>query len=125
MYDACMNQVRRKRRGAAEWPALLEQWSSSGETAERFAARIGVMPATLARWQKAVSSKPRPSGALSRAKKSGAKAESVFAQVQVVDPSPRSEGMIELVTRDGHTLRVHGSVDVGALGVMLGCMSRC
>src|ERR1700712_6041168 len=110
MYDACMNQVRRERRGAAEWPALLEQWSSSGETAERFAARIGVKPATLARWRKSVRSKSRPSGALSRAKKSAAKSESVFAQVQVVDPSPRSEGMIEFVTRDGCILRVHGSV---------------
>ncbi|MEA2663399.1 MAG: hypothetical protein QOI11_343 [Candidatus Eremiobacteraeota bacterium] len=120
-----MNQVRRERRGAAEWPALLEQWSVSGETAERFAARIGVMPATLARWQKAVSSKSRRSGALSRARKSAAKSESVFAQVQVVEPSPRSEGMIELVTRDGCILRVHGSVDVDALGVVLGSMSRC
>jgi hypothetical protein len=49
----------------------------------------------------------------------------VFAQVQVVDPSPRSEGMIELVMRDGRIVRVHGSVDMDALGAVLGCMSRC
>jgi transposase-like protein len=104
---------------------LVEQWSSSGETAERFAARVGVKPATLARWRKAVSSKSHPGGSLSRAKKSGAGAESVFAQVQVVEPSTRSEGLIELVTRDGLIVRVHGSVDVDALGAVLGCVSRC
>ncbi len=109
---------------AAEWPALVEQWSSSGQTAERFAARIGVKPATLARWRKAVSSKPRPDS-LSRAKMSGEGAQSVFAQVQVVEPTTRSEGLIELVTRDGLIVRVHGSVDVEALGAVLGCVSRC
>lgn len=31
---------------------LLEQWSRSGESAERYAARIGAKPSTLARWQK-------------------------------------------------------------------------
>ena len=72
-----------------------------------------------------MSSKSRPSGALSRAKKSVAKAESVFAQVQVVDAPTRSEGMIELVTRDGLIVRVHGSVDVDALSVVLGRVSRC
>jgi transposase-like protein len=120
-----MNHVRRERRSASEWPALLEQWSSSGETAERFAARIGVKPATLERWRKAMGSKPRPGGAAGGAKKR-VPAESVFAQV--VEPAVHAEraaGLIEVVMRDGLIVRLHGSVDAETLGAVLGCMSRC
>jgi hypothetical protein len=119
-----MNQVRRERRSASEWPALLEQWSNSGETAERFAARIGVRPATLARWRKAVGSKPRPGGASSR-EKSGASAGSVFTRVQVVEPPARSDGLIEVVLRDGLIIRLHGAIDADTLGAVLGSVSRC
>jgi hypothetical protein len=34
---------------------MLEQWSKSGESEERFAARIGVKPATLAQGAAALS----------------------------------------------------------------------
>lgn len=123
-----MNQVRRERRSASEWPVLLEQWSRSGETAERFAARIGVKPATLERWRKAVDSKPRAGIAAGGATKRASKAESVFARVQVVEPAVhavRAAGLIEVVMRDGLIVRLHGSVDAETLGAVLGCMSRC
>jgi len=120
-----MNQNRRERRRSTEWPALLEQWSESGETAERFAARIGVKPATLARWQKAVGSKRGASGALRRETKNARSAESMFARVQVVEPPMRSDGLIEVVMRDGLMVRLRGTVDADTLAVVLGCMSRC
>ncbi|MEY4514830.1 MAG: hypothetical protein RLZZ450_6952 [Pseudomonadota bacterium] len=124
-YDWGMNQERRRRRSASELPALLEQWSTSGETAARFAARIGVKPATLARWQKTVGSKPRVASALSREKKTSASASSVFARVQVVEPVTRTVGVIEVVMRDGLVVRLHGAVDADTLGTVLGCMARC
>lgn len=120
-----MNQARRERRSASEWPALLEQWSQSGETAARFAARIGVKPATLARWRKAVGSKSRPSQGSGRAKKVTPSPASVFARVQVVEPPNRSTGLIEVVMRDGLLVRLHGPVDAGTLDAVLGCMARC
>jgi transposase len=119
-----MNQVRRERRLASEWPALLEQWSKSGESAERFAARIGVKPATLSRWRKAVESKPR-SRSLTKPEKTGESAASVFARVQVVEPPVRRDGLIEVVMRDGLMVRVHGVVDASTLDAVLGCMGRC
>jgi hypothetical protein len=119
-----MNQVQRGRYRAAEWPALLEQWSTSGETAERFASRIGVKPATLERWRKAVGSKPRRASVRGE-KSDGASAASVFARVQVVEPPARSSGVIEVVMRDGMVVRLHGAVDAGTLGTVLGCMARC
>ena len=120
-----MDQVRRERRRASEWPALLEQWSARGETAARFAVRIGVKPATLDRWQKSVGSKPRAASALSREKKTSARVASVFARVQVVEPPPRTAGVIEVVMRDGLVVRLHGAVDADTLSTVLGCMVRC
>lgn len=119
-----MNQVRRGRHRAAAWPALLEQWSTSGETAERFAARVGVKPSTLARWRKAVGSKPRRAS-VSSDKGKGASAGSVFARVQVVNAPTRSAGVIEVVIRDGVVVRLHGAVDADTLTTVLGCAARC
>lgn len=120
-----MNQVRRERRVASQWPALLEQWSKSGESAERFAARIGVKPATLTRWQKAVESKPRSRAVTKPEKARGENATSMFARVQVVEPPVRRDGLIEVVMRDGLMVRVHGVVDASTLDAVLGCMARC
>lgn len=120
-----MNQARRERRSASEWPALLEQWSQSGETAARFAARIGVKPTTLARWRKAVGSKPHANEAVSREKKRAANAASVFARVQVVEPPRRSAGLVEVVMQGGLTVRLHGAVDADTLSAVLECVARC
>lgn len=115
-----MNQVRRGRHKAADWPALLEQWSTSGESAERFGARIGVKPSTLTRWRKAVGSKSQRASV-----NHAASAAPVFARVQVVEPSARVMGMIEVVIRDGLLVRLHGAVDANTLATVLGCAARC
>jgi hypothetical protein len=119
-----MNQVRRGRHRAAAWPSLLEQWSTSGETAERFAARIGVKPATLERWRKAVGSKPRRAS-VSREESNVGSAASLFTRVQVVEPPSRSSGVIEVVMRDGLVVRLHGAVDADTLATVLGYTARC
>lgn len=125
-YDAGMNQVRRERRSASEWPALLEQWTESGESAARFASRIGVKPATLARWRKAVDGKPRAADSLGRQKKSATKASSsVFARVEVVEPPRQSVGLVEVVMRGGLIVRVHGGVDTDTLSAVLACVAQC
>lgn len=119
-----MNEPQRRRRNASQWSKLLEQWSRNGETAERFAARIGVKPSTLAKWQKALAGKPKAADAVVRARKNDG-AESLFARVQVVEPPARSDGLVEVVMRDGVMLRIHGAVDVDTLGAVLGALSRC
>jgi len=120
-----MNEVRRRRRNASQWSKLLEQWSKSGDSAERFAARVGVKPSTLARWRKAEANKQLPTEtAVVRARKK-ARAESLFARVQVMEPPSRADGLVEVVMRDGIMLRVHGAVDADTLSAVLGALSRC
>lgn len=50
---------------------------------------------------------------------------SLFTPVQVVR-SPRAQGcMVEIVTRTGCVVRVHGPVDEDTLGVVLGALGSC
>lgn len=117
----------RKRYGASERPGLLEQWSRSGESAERFAARIGVRPSTLSRWQKEaaklVTSAPRLT--IRKGKKSREDSASMFTRVQVVEAPRRAGGLVEVVTREGYVVRVHGEVDSHTLTSVLGALARC
>jgi len=124
-YARSMNSVRRQRHKASQWSRLLEQWSKSGESAERFAGRIGVKPATLARWQRAVRGDAVEVEPQILSKKSKERAESMFARVQVMEPATRSDGLVEVVMRDGIMLRIHGVVDADTLGAVLGALSRC
>lgn len=120
-----MNEVRRRRRNASQWSKLLDQWTKSGKSAERFAARVGVKPSTLAKWQKSEASKGPPAAAsVVRAKKKE-RAASLFARVQVMERPTRADGLVEVVMRDGIMLRLHGSVDADTLGAVLGALSRC
>ena len=50
---------------------------------------------------------------------------STFARVQVVDAPRRAGGFVEIVTREGALVRVHGEVDEAALRAALRAMSRC
>jgi hypothetical protein len=120
-----MNQIRRQRHNSSEWPKLIEQWTKSEESAERFAARVGVKPVTLAKWSKAVASEQRQSAPVVHRKKSKAGTGTMFARVQVVEPATRATGLVEIVMRDGIMLRIHGNVDVDTLGAVLGALSRC
>lgn len=116
----------RKRYSASKQPGLLEQWSKSGESAERFAARLGVKPSTLSRWQKKAKT-PKPRRGLASGVGSGFSGEkgSMFARVQVVDAPERGAGMVEVVTRAGHVVRIHGEVDARVLTSVLGAVGRC
>ena len=119
-----MNQVRRQRRNASQQAKLLEQWSKSGESAGRFAARVGVTLATVKRWRKEAAAEPVQNAPVV-GKNSKACTESMFARVQVVEPPSRADGLVEVVMRDGIMLRVHGVVDTETLGAVLGALSRC
>ena len=41
----------RRRRSAAEWQHLVEQWLAGGQTREQFAHAQGLNPATLSWWR--------------------------------------------------------------------------
>ena len=49
---------KRRRRGRNEQRRLIQEWEESGESADAFAARIGVAINTLYRWRAASTSGP-------------------------------------------------------------------
>lgn len=61
---------KRRRRGRNEQRRLIQEWEESGESADAFAARIGVAINTLYRWRAASTSAPPkvalPESALAR-----------------------------------------------------------
>ena len=110
---------------STEWAGLLEQWSRSGESAERFSARIGVTPATLLRWRTHTQARKDKAAVIGPVREKVEPDRSLFTPVQVVR-SPRAQGcMVEIVTRTGCVVRVHGPVDEDTLGVVLGALGSC
>lgn len=114
---------KRKRYRSSEWSGLLEQWSRSGESAERFSARLGISVATLTRWRKQVRAGKSSPPIVSAAKAEVAR--SVFTPVQVVRTARAESGLVEVVTRSGCVVRVHGAVDEETLASVFAAVSGC
>jgi hypothetical protein len=118
---------KRKRYRASEWPSLLEQWSRTGESAERFAAKLGISVVTLSRWQRQVAEGKSGTTVAGSSPTSKADASrSLFTPVQVVRaPRAESAGLVEVVTRSGCVLRVHGPVDEETLASVFAAVGGC
>jgi len=110
---------------STQWAGLLEQWSRSGESAERFSARIGVAPATLTRWKKHTQTSGAKAAAVEPVRGKAGAERSLFTPVQVVRPPRAEHGMVEIVTRSGCVVRVHGLVDEDTLSAVLGALGSC
>lgn len=115
---------KRKRYLCSEWSGLVEQWSTSGESAERFAARLGISVETLKRWRKQTLG--NASSALAGAARPHVDVRrSVFTPVQVVRRARAEGSVVEVVTRGGCVVRVHGAVDEQTLASVLAAVSGC
>jgi hypothetical protein len=118
---------KRKRYRSSEWAGLLEQWSRTGESAERFAAKLGISVVTLSRWQRQAQGAKSSTTVVetSPSAKSDA-SRSLFTPVQVVRaPRAESTGMVEVVTRAGCVVRVHGAVDEETLASVFAVVGGC
>jgi hypothetical protein len=85
----------RRRRKAAEWKRLVEDWRASGESAEAYGARAGVRAKTLAWWSSELARRGRVTKPVERAPavtflpvavrgtESTARASGVLARVEV------------------------------------------
>ena len=133
-----------RRRRAAEWRGLVQEWRKSGETREAFAAARGLRPTTLGWWASELTRRSRPSPV---EKKMSARVEqATFLPVRVVGEtaspravlavdarapetgSARSERYAEIVLGGGGVLRVPVGADaawVGQLAVALQAGERC
>jgi transposase-like protein len=117
---------KRKRYRSLEWSGLLEQWSRSGESAERFAARLGISAATLTRWRKQTQGKASSSApVVSAAATPVESTRSLFTPVQVVRSMRAEGGLVEVVTRGGCVVRVHGAVDPEMLASVFAAVGGC
>ena len=116
---------KRKRYRSSEWSGLLDQWSRSGESAERFSARLGISVVTLARWRKKAQGTKPTSPIADGTPKAVDAAHSRFTPVQVVRPARAESGLVEVVTRSGCVVRVHGVVDEETLALVFAAVGRC
>lgn len=114
-----------KRRSAAQWSELIAQWTRSGDSAERFAAGVGVKLSTLRWWQSQLGKSGTPERTARRAEGRSLAKSATFAEVQVVESPRREGGFVEVVTRGGHVIRVHGEVDAEALQSVFEALGRC
>ncbi len=115
---------KRKRYRSSEWPGLVEQWSRSGESAERFSSRLGISAATLARWGKQTRSSALSAPVASSSAQVD-QVQSLFTPVQVVRPTRAEGGLIEVVTRSGCVVRVHGAVSEETLASVFAAVGGC
>jgi transposase-like protein len=115
---------KRKRYRSSEWSGLVEQWSRSGESAERFSSRLGISAATLARWGKQTQSSAE-SASFTSAATQVEQTRSVFTPVQVVRSARAEGGLVEVVTRSGCVVRVHGEVNEEMLASVFAAVGGC
>ncbi|HEX5658332.1 MAG TPA: transposase [Polyangiales bacterium] len=116
---------RRKRYPASEWSGLVEQWSQSGDSAERFSARLGVSAETLKRWRKQAAGKASSASLAGVAPTHVDATRSVFTPVQVVRSARAECGLVEVVTQGGCVVRVHGAVNEETLATVLAAVGGC
>lgn len=116
---------KRKRYLSTEWSGLVEQWSTSGESAERFSSRLGISVETLKRWQKRTRGKASSAALAGSASRQVDVPRSLFTPVQVVRRDRAEGGHVEVVTRSGCVVRVHGAVDEETLASVFAAVGGC
>jgi transposase-like protein len=117
---------KRKRYLSSEWSGLVGQWSESGESAERFSSRLGISAETLKRWQKQTRGKSSSAELAGSALMQVDVPQSLFTPVRVVRKTRVESGsLVEVVTRSGCVVRVHGAVDEQTLVSVLAAVSGC
>lgn len=111
---------KRARRSRAEWLEELRRWRASGQSAADYARERGIHAGTLAGW----ASKVRDSVVAPRV--GSGQRSSTFVPVHVAPVAETSagkagadRGQIELVLRNGRSVRVSGKFDGEAVARLL------
>ena len=114
-----------RRRSAAEWRGLVQEWQKSGQTREAFAEARGLRPTTLGWWASELARRSRPPLVVDK-KRSVRQEQPTFLPVRVVDGAPRARAAVavapraverredcaEIVLGGGRVLRVPVGADV-------------
>jgi transposase-like protein len=108
----------RQRRTPTERRSILERWQQSGRSAREFAGLEGLKASSLYLWRKQL--KAASSRELRRKENKPA-----FSELRLTTTSHVPVGHIEIVTRNGRTLRVCGDVSMRALQQVLAAVEQC
>ncbi len=101
---------RRAGEAEAEWRARLESWDASGVSLRAFAMREGFNLHSLSRWKKRLRGVATPAPA--------------FATVVLNGSSSTHPEAIELVVRDGMSLRIPVDFDEATLARLVSLLGR-
>ena len=128
-------QIADRRRSAAEWRVLLQEWKRSGQSRDEFARLRGVVPSTLRWWSTELPRRDsgRPAAA---SKQPGLVGPAVFLPVRVVADSgngassaaPPSAVCVEVQLDAVGVVRVPVGTDVAWVARLAGALlagARC
>lgn len=107
----------RKRRSGAERADIMERWRQSGLTTREFAEQEGLHASLLYQWRKqlkAAAEQPTPTEGLRPG----------FSELRLSTTQPQ-QSAVEIVTRNGRTVRVHGEISARALQQVLAAVEQC
>ena len=109
------------------WRRRIDRWERSGLSAREFCRRAGVSQWSFYHWRRALDGNGRAHVAASSGQGRQAKARrprpmastSPFVPIQVVPQAAEIRGgVLEVLLRGGHVLRVAGPCDPAALGAL-------
>ena len=108
---------KRTRRTASERTEIVERWQRSGQPAREFAAQAGLNTSLLYLWRR------QQKAALKREPKVRER-KPAFSELRLSTMKPPA-GHLEVVSRSGRVVRVHGDVDVRAFERILKAVEGC
>lgn len=108
---------KRHRRTAAARMELIERWEQSGLSAREFAAQEKLRASALYLWRRKLKS------AVKREPPTPARTPA-FSELRLSNPQPQP-GHIEIVTRNGRVVRVHGDVSARSLQQVVAAVEQC
>lgn len=108
---------KRTRRSESERAELVERWQQSGRPAREFAEQAGLNVSLLYLWRRRLKAAPKREPRTRERKPA-------FSELRLSTTQPRP-GHIEIVSRNGRVVRVHGDFDSRALQQVLAAVEQC
>lgn len=108
----------RQRRTPTERKSIVERWQQGGQSAGEFAKQEGLNASSLYLWRKQLKA------ASDREPRKTPK-KPAFSELRLTTSAQAPVGHIEVVARNGRTVRVCGDVSMRALQQVLAAVEQC
>ena len=107
---------KRTRRSEGERAEIVERWQQSGRPAREFAEHAGLNVSLLYLWRRRLAAAKR--------EPKTREPKPAFSELRLSPTQPRP-GHIEIVTRNGRVVRVHGDFDARTFQQVLTAVEQC